>query len=153
MKLFALRLSRQFLKRLTDFLSESGSSMADQVISFPFAAYSHEEVKKFTSATGLGSRLSETGTTLVQCAALDNVLPNLQPTFISMDIEGAEPHALKGAEKSIKTARPDLGICVYHSPNHLWDIPLYLHSLNLGYRFYLRNYTSFAFETVLYTTT
>ena len=67
-----------------------------------------------------------------------------------MDIEGAELEALKGAEKTIRADRPDLGICVYHSPSHLWEIPLYLHGLGVGYRLYLRNYTSLTGETVLY---
>ena len=67
-----------------------------------------------------------------------------------MDIEGAELEALKGEEKTIQANRPDLGICVYHSPSHLWEIPLYLHGLGVGYRLYLRNYTSFTGETVLY---
>ena len=69
-----------------------------------------------------------------------------------MDIEGAELDALIGAEKTIRENVPDLGICVYHSPNHLWEIPLFLNNLDLGYRFYLRNYTSFMHETVLYAT-
>jgi hypothetical protein len=70
-----------------------------------------------------------------------------------MDIEGAEPEALKGAEGIIRSSRPDLAICVYHAPNHLWEIAQYLNGLELGYRFYLRNYTTFSAETVLYATT
>jgi hypothetical protein len=69
-----------------------------------------------------------------------------------MDVEGAEPDALKGAEGLIREHRPDLGICVYHAPDHIWEIPLYLHEMGLGYRFYLRNHTAFTQETVLYAT-
>jgi len=69
-----------------------------------------------------------------------------------MDIEGAEPEALVGAKNMICKYLPDLAICVYHSPNHLWEVPLYLNDLNIGYKFYLRNYTGFSIETVLYAT-
>ena len=64
----------------------------------------------------------------------------------------AELEALKGAEMLIKVNKPDLAICVYHAPNHIWDIPLYLESLRSGYKYYLRNYTSLISETVLYAT-
>ncbi len=108
---------------------------------------------RFVSGGGLGSRISKDGDTLVQCVALDDVLPASKPTFICMDVEGAEPEVLKGAEGLLRANRPDLGVCVYHAPHHVWEIPLYLHSLGLGYRFYLRNYTTFTSETVLYATT
>ena len=83
---------------------------------------------------------------------MDHVIPNFNPTFISMDVEGSELEALRGAETLMKDSRPDLAICVYHALNHIWDIPLYLNDLCLGYKFYLRNYTSFIAETVLYAT-
>jgi len=66
-----------------------------------------------------------------------------------MDIEGAELDALKGAENTIRESLPDLAICLYHSPSHLWEIPLFISSLG-DYKFHLRNYTSFISETVLY---
>ncbi len=69
-----------------------------------------------------------------------------------MDIEGAELEALKGTETLIKKNKPDLAISVYHAPNHIWEIPLYIESLKQGYEFYLRNYTSFTHDTVLYAT-
>lgn len=138
--------------RLSDYLNKHSDNLANKIVALPCAAYSHEAVMKFTSSTGLGSRLSETGDCMVQSVALDHVFPDFSPSFISMDIEGAEPYALKGAENMIRKHKPDLGVCLYHSPNHLWEVPLYLNSLDLGYRFYLRNYTSFSIETVLYAT-
>lgn len=138
--------------RLRHFLQEHADALANKITALPCAVFDDEKQLKFTSSTGLGSRISQEGDAIVQCVALDHVLPDLKPTFISMDIEGAEPFALRGAEEMIRKHQPDLGICVYHSPDHLWEIVLYLNSLGLGYRFYLRNYTSFTIETVLYAT-
>jgi hypothetical protein len=101
----------------------------------------------------MNSMISEEGESFIQCVALDHVIPGFKPTFISMDVEGVELEALKGAEMLIKENKPDLGICVYHAPNHIWDIPLFIESLHLGYKFFLRNYTSFVSETVFYATT
>ena len=70
--------------------------------------------------------------------------------FVKMDIEGAELAALKGAEQSIRRFKPDLAITVYHSLGDFWQIPKFLDSLNLGYKFYLRHFTIHSEETVLF---
>jgi FkbM family methyltransferase len=70
--------------------------------------------------------------------------------FIKMDVEGAEMAALRGAEATLRRDRPKLAICVYHSLSDFLDVPDYLASLGLGYRFYLRHFTIHAEETVLY---
>ncbi|HHY74169.1 MAG TPA: FkbM family methyltransferase [Bacillus bacterium] len=46
--------------------------------------------------------------------------------LIKMDIEGAEYNALIGAVQTIKRDYPDLAICIYHSPEDLWRIPLWI---------------------------
>ena len=139
-------------KRLSNYLADNKNEIADKVLALPCAVYSHEDIVCFTEATGLGSRISENGNLKVQTVSLDKILPTFSPTMITMDIEGVELEALQGAEQIIRTHKPDLAICVYHSPNQIWDIPMYLDSLDLGYKFYLRNYTSFSLETVLYAT-
>ena len=55
-----------------------------------------------------GSRLSETGALTVECVTLDAALETLAPTFIKMDIEGAEEDALRGATQTIRAHRPIL---------------------------------------------
>lgn len=133
------------------YLSAHGKQLARRVAAMPCAVYSREAIEPFTySDTSFGSRILKTGHARVQCVAIDHVLPGFDPTFISMDIEGSELEALKGAEATIRASRPDMGICLYHSPDHLWEIPLFIHGLDAGYRFYLRNYTSLTGETVLY---
>ena len=67
-----------------------------------------------------------------------------------MDIEGAEYEALQGAEKTIRNCHPRLAISVYHKPSDILDIPSYLMTLDETYRFYIRHYSSWRWETVLY---
>lgn len=139
-------------KRLVNYLEKHKDELAQNIVALPCAVYSREVLMRFANGSGLGSRISGDGDSMVQCVALDHVLTGFKPTFICMDVEGVEPAVLKGAEGLIRANCPDLAVCVYHSPSHLWEIPLWLHNLGLGYRFYLRNYTTFTNETVLYAT-
>lgn len=74
------------------------------------------------------------------------------PTFIKMDIEGAELEALEGAKTTIVKNKPKLAICLYHKPDDLWKIPLYLKDLVPEYKFYIRHHGKVRWETVLYAT-
>ncbi len=140
-------------QQIASYLHSQGRTKAQRITVLPCAVYSHEAVMPFHfSETSFGSRIVPWGAHRVQTVSIDNVVQGFQPTFISMDVEGAELEALKGASKTIRESHPDLGICVYHSPSHLWEIPLLLAEINATYRFYLRNYTSFCYETVLYAT-
>jgi len=70
--------------------------------------------------------------------------------FIKMDIEGSELNALKGAEKTLRTHKPKLAICLYHSLDDFVQIPAYLRSLDIPYEFYLDHFTIHAEETILF---
>lgn len=72
------------------------------------------------------------------------------PTYIKMDIEGAEKEALMGAKQMIREFKPKLAICVYHKPSDLWEIPLLIKKLNPDYKLYLRHYSRELCETVVY---
>lgn len=137
---------------LMRYLCTKHNEIAQSVIAFPCGVFSHETQLHFAGGNKSNSMFSPKGDSLIQCVALDHVIPSFKPTFIDMDVEGVELEALKGTEMLIKENKPDLGICVYHAPNHIWDIPLYIESLHLDYKFYLRNYMSFTSETVLYAT-
>ena len=72
--------------------------------------------------------------------------------FIKMDIEGAELDGLRGGEATLRKHRPKLAISIYHRTSDCVDIPAYLVSLNLGYKFFIRHHTIYMEETVLYAT-
>ncbi len=50
-----------------------------------------------------------------------------QVDIIKTDLEGADFDAIIGAQETIRNHHPDLGISIYHTPNHLVDIPLWIH--------------------------
>lgn len=122
-----------------------------KIIAFPCGLCDAEKILRF-KGNEVNSSLSESGDLSIQTVAIDHVLHGFKPTFIKMDIEGAELKALKGARETIIKSEADLAISVYHLVNHIWDIPLYIASLGVDYKIFLRNYTSFVSETVLYAT-
>lgn len=81
---------------------------------------------------------------------LDTILADQTVTFIKMDIEGAELHALRGAQRIIQRQGPKMAVCVYHHLSHLWEVPLYLRSLLPDHKLYLRHHTNLEYETVCY---
>jgi FkbM family methyltransferase len=85
-----------------------------------------------------GSRISETGALTVECAPLDVALGDLAPTFIKMDIEGAEEDALLGATETIRVHRPVLAVCIYHLQAHLYRLPTLIGELCADYSLFVR---------------
>lgn len=74
-----------------------------------------------------------------------------KPTFIKMDIEGAELNALIGGENIIREYKPKLAICVYHKPEDLLQIPQLLVSYRPDYKIFMRKYPArLAGEYVMY---
>lgn len=123
------------------------------------ALYSHNTTLSFMSTSDVMSRLSSESSVCVtieksECISVDakalDTYTDEKITFIKMDIEGAELEALKGCERTIKQYKPKLAICVYHKPEDIIEIPMYIKSICPDYKLYLRHYGNFEFDTVLY---
>ena len=124
---------------------------AGNVTVLPYAAGASRATARWDASGTAASALSADGTYEVQIVPIDDVAAQHRaPTFIKMDIEGAEPDALHGAAQTIKRHRPTLAICVYHAPEHLWEIPLQVAELTPDYSYYLRRYEQDGFDVVLY---
>jgi FkbM family methyltransferase len=91
---------------------------------------------------------NQTSTLSIDDLVADRGLPRLD--FVKLDIEGAELRALHGAAQTMRRFKPKLAVCVYHNLRDFFEIPEYLDSLSVGYRFFLRHHTIHGSETVLY---
>jgi methyltransferase, FkbM family len=67
---------------------------------------------QFNSTGTNQANVVETGNIEVDCMPLDELLFDLVPTYIKMDIEGAEPETLQGARRIIKKYSPTLSLCI-----------------------------------------
>jgi FkbM family methyltransferase len=86
----------------------------------------------------------------VQIVSVDETLHHVQPTFVKLDIEGAEHSALEGMKQTLRRSRPRLALAIYHKPNDLWELPLYVHELLPDSKLYVRQHGFSGFDTVLY---
>ncbi|KKX99798.1 hypothetical protein VN21_17730 [Paraclostridium benzoelyticum] len=105
---------------------------------------------KFNSTQNGSSYVSDNGNTEISIETLDQTLGLKEITFIKMDIEGMELEALKGSKEIIKKHRPKLAISIYHKNDDLINIPIFIKNLVSEYKFYIRHYSIYPAETILY---
>ncbi len=126
------------------------NSNIENIELFNVGLWSKKDVLYFNAEGHSGSSVVENGSYRITVVSLDEILNGKRVSFIKMDVEGSEMEALKGAKNTIITYRPKLAISVYHKPEDILQIPLYLQSLVPNYKFYIRHYSNYTIETVLY---
>jgi len=138
------------LRALREYAATLPEAWRKHLSILPHAVGARRETVRF-DASGLASAgISATGTIEVASAPLDEILSETPPTFIKMDIEGAELDALAGGRRSIASAAPVLAVCAYHEPDHLWRVPLLIQSFSDQYRFFLRPHNEEGWDLVCY---
>jgi len=101
---------------------------------------------------GSAAALCESGVGIIQVVTLDEALEG-RPTFLKLDVEGAELSTLKGAHQILAAKHPALvvAVCVYHRHDDLWKIPLFLAKyMRSDDTVLLRSHEADELDTVLY---
>jgi len=139
---------------LKQYVSSLSAPVAARIELLPFAAYSSRQRMRIAgSGSAAAVLVPYTGPAddaEVQCVTLDELLADRRMSFLKLDIEGAEPEAIKGASGTIARDRPILAVCVYHLQDHLWRLPLLMSSLVRDYHFHLRPYNEEGWDLVCY---
>ena len=129
----------------------SNTNSNEKRINLPVAVGSKVETLAFSAQSSSGSQIVEGAGIPIQSISIDSSFINWNPNLIKMDIEGSEFQALKGAEATIRNARPNLAISIYHKSSDIVQIPLWLKAvLGNNVRFYLRRHSRTVADTVLY---
>lgn len=117
---------------------------------YSYGLWCSDTVLKFDARGDCASSINEFGNTEIAVKTLDKMIFHEAPTFIKMDIEGAETEALKGCRKIIEEYKPKLAICIYHKPEDLFEIPIMIKEMCPEYKLIIRQYANSRFETVCY---
>lgn len=96
---------------------------------------------------------NEEGTIACECISIDEFVKTFflpKVDVIKLDVEGSELNAIKGAVKTILTHKPKLMISLYHKPEDLFKIPIFIKELCEDYVFYMGHHHADLHETILY---
>lgn len=135
--------------QLKNYVSEFESLISSKIDIRQFAVGNSNAIIRFSADGSLQSSVSEDGTVAVRCIRLDDLL-DTPPTFIKMDVEGAEPDVINGAAELILKYSPILAVSVYHQCDHLWKLPLLISTLSDQYNFFLRPHHRDSWDLVCY---
>jgi FkbM family methyltransferase len=148
-RFFALEADKISFSKLVAYRESLPDSLSEKLKLYDCAVGLKEGIVYFTNTGDTASHISAKGIP-VKCYHVDTLFADIPLTFIKMDIEGAEYDALLGGRKVIERDQPILAICVYHTQNDIWRIPLLLHEMLPQHKFYLRGYEGDGFQTVLF---
>lgn len=139
---------------LQQYVASTPAEVAKKVSVMKVAAYSKRQRMRIEGSGSASAVLVAADgpprETDVESVPLDELLGNRNVSFLKLDIEGAEPDALTGAATVIARDRPIVAVCVYHLQDHLWRLPLLVHSMVSDYRFHLRPYNEEGWDLVCY---
>jgi len=116
---------------------------------YPAGVWRETTIKR-VKLLGPSTFINDEEGTPVPLVRLDDTLIGSPINFLKMDIEGSELDALKGGIEFINENKPLMAISVYHHPDDLWEIPLFIEKNFPFYRFYLRLHGHMLNEIVLY---
>ena len=118
----------------------------------PYGAWDETARLSFQSGLRGASYIDDANSSddYIDVIQIDSLMNKEEVTFIKMDIEGAELKALKGAKNIILRDKPKLAISIYHKPEDIVEIPLFIKELVPEYKLYIRHYSNDSIETVLY---
>ena len=129
-------------------------SLAERIVISKYALSDTPESKLYLHGYGPGATISDKpSNTPITTTTIDHVVNEGsidKVNFIKMDIEGSELQTLHGAVETIRKFRPKLAISIYHKPTDIFEIPIFIHRLDVGYQLFIDHYTIHNEETVLY---
>lgn len=118
---------------------------------FPYGTWSGKKKMYFSASADGCSHIAEQGSDSINVVPIDDFISNeTKVTFIKMDVEGSELETLIGAQRTILRDKPKLAVCIYHKPEDMVELPLYIKRLVPEYKLYLRHHSNGEGETVLY---
>ncbi|MGH9615915.1 MAG: FkbM family methyltransferase [Acidobacteriaceae bacterium] len=149
-KIEAVEADAHSFARLADFVATLEPEIGNRIRLHRCALGATRGTVRFDDTRGVESRISDDGKILVDMVPIDVMFAARRVSMIKMDIEGGEYDALTGARQVIQRDRPILAICVYHSQEDIWRLPLLVHSICPEYRLYLKAYRGDGIQTVMY---
>lgn len=133
-KIIALEPDPKTYRKLTEFTKNMKN-----VTTLQKTIWKNNTTLLFSNNGGRNSAISSVGTS-IKAVNLDTLSEGFYPTYIKMDVEGAEKQAIAGGINTLRKHKPKLNVAVYHTFEDLFELILLIHAINPEYRFYLRHH-------------
>ena len=126
---------------------------SSHIHALPYGLWDSKSTLHFLSAQHT-SRIVEHGDNFINTVSIDWFCQffHINPTWIKLDVEGAEMQALRGASNTIQKNKPKLCISLYHCAGDLWELPDFIMSLRDDYVFHIGHHSvdKTIYDTILY---
>lgn len=151
-EIFAFEPDDMNCQKLRDYVSTLGAKAAGRIHIYNAGVGSHPTKMKFNPLGNTSAAFSDSGSVEVDVVPIQEIVDvdDAAAVYVKFDVEGAEWDALKGTEELIRRAKPVLAVSIYHQPDDLWQLPLYLKSLNPRYKFFLRTQGEDGMDAICY---
>ncbi|HYC62678.1 MAG TPA: FkbM family methyltransferase [Thermoanaerobaculia bacterium] len=150
-QVFAFEPDAANCERLRDYVHTLPEAMAQRIHVHCAANGDRRGTLRFNMTGNASAALSDAGSVEVDVVRIDEIVPlDRAQVYVKYDVEGGEWEALRGTERLLAASPPLLAVSIYHRPDDLWQLPLYLHRLNLGYRLYLRTQGEDGMDVICY---
>lgn len=140
-RIIALEPDEKNYKKLNEYVSDL--KYGNKISIFNLASWSSKKVLTFDGGGGRNSALGN-GKYTVHTTDIDSLLKsldnNIVPTYVKMDVEGAEHETVAGMKELLKNVRPKLAISAYHRTEDIFTLPGLIKSINPDYKIYLRHH-------------
>lgn len=142
--IIALEPDAKNYKKLSEYVDTL--EIKDKISLHNLASWDSGKVMTFDGGGGRNSAIGE-GKYTVHATDIDSLLETLNgseqtivPTYVKMDVEGAEHETINGMKALLSTHKPKLIVSAYHRTGDVFTLPGLIKSINPEYRIYLRHH-------------
>lgn len=143
-EIIALEPDAKNFTKLTEYVEDlkKKEDIVGEITLYNMASWNEETYLNLKGGGGRSSNLLEKGKKQekTKTAVIDKLLNGKKPTYIKMDVEGAEKETIEGLEKTLKEYKPKLSVSSYHFHSDLLTLPLMINKINPEYKIYLRHH-------------
>lgn len=137
-KILALEPDIKNYKKCIEYVESLPDDISAKITAVNKASWCDERILNFCGGGGRNSNLG-IGDEFVHTVAVDSIADGV-PTYIKMDVEGAELETLEGLKHTLSSCKPKLSVSAYHRVTDLFTLPLKIKELNPDYKIFLRHH-------------
>ncbi|HEV7699986.1 MAG TPA: FkbM family methyltransferase [Pyrinomonadaceae bacterium] len=149
--IYAFEPDKRNFDKLSSYVEGLAGNIVQKIHLFNAGVGEERSKLRFNSAGNMSSSVNNSGDAEIDIFPIQDVVrADGGPVYLKFDVEGAESEALAGCEKFFKDSQTMFAISVYHRPDDLWQLPLYVASKTKDYRFYLRTQGEDGMDVICY---